>query len=77
MSKEELLYSVEERVASGRITNRDELENYLMDLKNRGLVTKGQIESNLNVYLFNNFYKFNKFFYTDISVICQNNRIRL
>ena len=48
MSKEELLYSVEERVASGRITNRDELENYLMDLKNRGLVTKGQIESNLN-----------------------------
>jgi len=48
MSKEELLYSVEERVAAGRITNASELEEYLMDLKNRGLVTKGQIENNLN-----------------------------
>ena len=45
MSKEELLYSVEERVASGRITNVDELENYLMELKNRGILTKGQLDA--------------------------------
>lgn len=48
MSKEELLYNVEERVAVGKITNVLELEEYLMDLKNRGLVTMGKIQSSMD-----------------------------
>lgn len=48
MSKEELLYSVEEKVASGKITNVDELGKYLMDLKNTGLVTMGRIQSSVD-----------------------------
>lgn len=48
MSKEELLYSVEERVACGKINNSRELEEYLMELKNRGILTRGQLDASRN-----------------------------
>jgi len=48
MNKEELVYRVEERVARGDINNRAELVEYLNDLKNRGILTKGQIDASMD-----------------------------
>jgi len=48
MSKEELVYRVEEKVAKAEINTRAQLVEYLADLKNKGLLTKGQIDANMD-----------------------------
>ena len=47
MSKEQVFNNVEEKIKNEEITTREELVEHLMELKDRGILTKGQIDEKL------------------------------
>lgn len=44
MSKEQVLKNVETMIRKNQLTTEEEIKNHLNDLKNRGLLTKGQVD---------------------------------
>ena len=46
MNNKEIFKNVENSIRNNEIKNREELEKYLFDLKNRGIVTQAQINVN-------------------------------
>ena len=44
MSKEKILKNVETMIKKNKLTTKEEIKNHLNDLKNRGLLTKGQVD---------------------------------
>lgn len=46
-NSKEIFKNVEEKIYNKELTNEEELVNYLADLKNRGIVTQAQVNSNL------------------------------
>jgi len=48
MNKEQVFSKIEERINNEEITSREELVAHLTELKDRGILTKGQIDANLD-----------------------------
>ena len=44
MSKEKILKNVETMIKKNQLTTKEEIKEHLNDLKNRGLLTKGQVD---------------------------------
>lgn len=44
MNKEKVLKNVETMIKKNQLTTEEEIKNHLNDLKNRGLLTKGQVD---------------------------------
>ena len=47
MNREEIFNKVEEKIRNEVLTTREELVAYLTELKDRGILTKGQIDARL------------------------------
>ena len=47
MNREEIFNKVEEKIRNEELTTREELVAYLTELKDRGILTKGQIDARL------------------------------
>ena len=47
MNKEQVLSKIEAKISNEEITTREELEAHLTELKDRGILTKGQADAHL------------------------------